>query len=292
MDISELSPAQTLYLIEQSVEQGNLETLKQFLTLDYVNINTLTNLSGLNMLMVAAWKGQAHVVSFLLDQNVGLEMMDMEGKTALLFAAWGGHTEIVDLLLNRGANVHSTSRHGANAFILSLDCGNKETVFRLLAAMQDKDLSIYKRECMDILFEFEQKLMACRNKLTEIFHPIVFSQSGNITISSEQMQVLCQAFPAWYACLINQDLKCVCESLVNMKIAEQAKRQQGMIEQPIAPLVFLTAAHPVPVMPAPALFVPKRKPEDDIDQDRENKRRKKEEDAEMKEEPNSLGYQF
>lgn len=295
MDFPEYRPAQNFQLIEQLVEEGNIDMLKKFSKLGYVNINALKNPSGLTMLMVAARKGQAHVVSYFLDhQNVDLEIQDMEGKTALFFAAWGGHTEIVDLLLNRGAKLFAISHQGTNPFLLSLQSGNKETVFRLLAAAmqyeKELDFSIYMRanKCIDIMLEFSQQRIACRNRLASIVQPIILRQNG-FELSYTEMQALCQQFPLWYTSLIKQELDFVCSTLHGMKMIDQHFGPQTMTPDENL-VVFLPTMNHAQVAPAPAPFIPKRKSMNDIDQDRENKKRKKETDTEMGEDANPFNY--
>lgn len=291
MDIAEFHPIRMFQLIEDAVEHGQLDVFKQFLISGHVNISTFKNPSGLTMLMVAARRGHAHIVSFLLDLNVDLEIQDFEGKTALFFAAWCGHTEIVDLLLKRGANLFAISHQGTNALLLSLQCGNKETIFRLLAAampcVKEAELNAYlsQNNAMDIVFEFNQQRIDFRNKLADIFRPIILSQNG-FELCHEDMQMLCQQFPLWYVCLIKSDLEVVCSMLYDLKKIDEHLKQQFITTPIEAPVVFSPAA------PAPAPFIPKRRADNDVDQHRQNKRQKKQEDTEMQENPNSFGYHF
>lgn len=287
MDVAECHPTRMFQLIEDAVEHGQLDMLKQFLISGYVNINTFKNPSGLTMLMVAARRGHVHIVSFLLDQNVEIEIQDFEGKTALFFAAWCGHTEIVDLLLKRGANLFAISNQGANPLLLSLECGNKETVFRLLAAAiqctEEVALNSYMTQtnAVDIMLEFKKHRMDFRNKLADIFRPIILSQNG-FELSHEHMHMLCQQFPLWYICLIKADLEVVCSMLYDLKQIDEHLKQQFITPPSEAPIVFSPVANHTTnnntiQQTAPAPFIPKRKADNDVDGDRGNKRQKKEE---------------
>lgn len=62
------------------------------------------NNEGHNALYVAALKGHAHVVEYLLGQGAEFDRPSKRNWTALYTAAEKGHTEVVGLLLRRGAN--------------------------------------------------------------------------------------------------------------------------------------------------------------------------------------------
>ena len=91
--------------------EGNLPVLKAYLSGDR-NLLNGRNESGLTPLHLAAWKGHADVVKFLLDQGADPNVVENSGDTPLHYAASWGFVDCARLLLSRGAEVNMRNRDG------------------------------------------------------------------------------------------------------------------------------------------------------------------------------------
>ncbi|TVY27700.1 putative ankyrin repeat protein [Lachnellula hyalina] len=90
-------------------------------------------------LLWAAERGHENVVKLLLDQGVGLDLMDSEcGRTPLSWAAKNVHHVVVQLLLEAGADPNARGEgYGESALHLAAGIGNKAMVYQLLKAGAD-----------------------------------------------------------------------------------------------------------------------------------------------------------
>lgn len=68
-----------------------------------VDVRTVSEPESTPLLLAAA-RGHAHCVQYLISRGASIEAVDSMGRTALLEAALGGHTRVVRLLMSAGAN--------------------------------------------------------------------------------------------------------------------------------------------------------------------------------------------
>jgi len=100
---------------------------------------------GRTPLMVAAFDGHRHVVSFLLVEGADVDHRDGNGRTALMYASSGPFVETVELLLDAGAEVDAQGLlEGFTALMTAAAEGQLDVVQLLLdrgadPAIQDVD---------------------------------------------------------------------------------------------------------------------------------------------------------
>jgi ankyrin repeat protein len=96
---------------------------------------------GRTPLMVAAFDGHRHVVSFLLVEGAEVDHRDVNGRTALMCASSGPFVETVELLLDAGAEVNARGRlEGFTALMTAAAEGQLEVVRLLLERGADPSL--------------------------------------------------------------------------------------------------------------------------------------------------------
>lgn len=91
--------------------EGDLPRVQFFLAQDPARLNA-QNQDGLTPLHLDAWKGQAEVVRYLLDEGANPNLADRNGDTPLHFAAAWGYRGIVEALLAKGAKVNARNMDG------------------------------------------------------------------------------------------------------------------------------------------------------------------------------------
>ena len=84
-------------------------------------------------LHVAAMKGTAESVGFLIEQGENLEAKCQKGCTPLLLAAEAGNTETARELLSAGADINAVSKNGGNVLSWSASNDHVETMELWLA---------------------------------------------------------------------------------------------------------------------------------------------------------------
>ncbi|MDR2677860.1 MAG: ankyrin repeat domain-containing protein [Zoogloeaceae bacterium] len=110
--------------------EGNLDMLTLFYTRG-ADVNK-TNKVGEQAILLAAWKGHARIVDWLLEHGASLDRP--EGQwSALHYAAFSGHQELVQHLLDRGAHINARSPNGSTPLMMSIYEG-KPAVAKLLLA--------------------------------------------------------------------------------------------------------------------------------------------------------------
>ena len=87
---------------------------------------------GMNMLMLAAFKGQSNMVKFLLQNRASVDVFQDRGYTPLLLAAKQGHTRVALFLISAGANIHHRNIYGDTALGCAAWEGHMWTVDALL----------------------------------------------------------------------------------------------------------------------------------------------------------------
>lgn len=123
-----------------------------------VNINTTHLSNGANALHIAAWHGNARLVTYLLNQkNIQINRKDVEDRTPLIRAAVWCHAKVVKELLKHGADIRIKDCSGRTALDYALRSSTEEhkksqTIKYLMLKMMDskgKDLD----ENVDTLFK-------------------------------------------------------------------------------------------------------------------------------------------
>ena len=104
-------------------EAVSLLLYKRGAKLHYVNQQKV-----ITPLMVASSKGHRSLVSFFLEQYLGVDQPSENGWTALLFACWEGNDAIVDLLVQNKASVNATSTAGCSSLMLASQNGHLNVV--------------------------------------------------------------------------------------------------------------------------------------------------------------------
>ncbi|KAK3019949.1 hypothetical protein RJ639_002996 [Escallonia herrerae] len=79
-------------------------------------------------LHLAAWSGQAQVVSYLCKNKADVGAAAMDDMGAIHFAAQKGHLEVVRILLSSGASVKASTRKGMTALHYAVQGSHLELV--------------------------------------------------------------------------------------------------------------------------------------------------------------------
>ena len=95
-------------------------------------------------LMAAATRGHAPIVALLVDAGADLERVDGGRCTALVHAARKGRDDVVGVLLAHGADPSATDEHGFTALCCAAWKGHAAVVARLIAEGVDQKTKIDK----------------------------------------------------------------------------------------------------------------------------------------------------
>jgi ankyrin repeat protein len=112
-----------------AVEQGNLNTVQEFLAAQTPNFLTdnvdIENVNiGGRALRSAAQNGRAAIVELLINNGATVDRADNDGWTALMWAAFRGRAAIAELLINRGAAVDRANNDGGTALMFAAFSGH------------------------------------------------------------------------------------------------------------------------------------------------------------------------
>ena len=88
--------------------------------------------SGITLLMGAAFNGHERVVELLLQHGAEINLQRSDGWTALVIAASNGHERLVELLMQHGAEVNLQDSDGATALMNAANEGHERVVELLL----------------------------------------------------------------------------------------------------------------------------------------------------------------
>lgn len=88
-------------------------------------------------LMLAAFLGEAPIVTALLARGADVAAVNTRGMTSLMLAASQGHTEIVTALLAKSAKVNAIDSGGHTALMFAANNGHAETASVLLGKRAD-----------------------------------------------------------------------------------------------------------------------------------------------------------
>ena len=134
----DLHPELVEAVIEQTYDQGNLESLFDALSMPHWKAHPkhshLLKILGEKIsshpqsLIIATEKGFTKLVRSIIDKGVDLNMMDNWGYTALSLAAQEGHIEIVKLLIAKGADLSLTGKENLTPLEWATGRGHTEIV--------------------------------------------------------------------------------------------------------------------------------------------------------------------
>ncbi|XVF58845.1 hypothetical protein PTKIN_Ptkin07bG0098800 [Pterospermum kingtungense] len=97
--------------IHAAARSGDLSTIQSILASNPLAVNSRDKHSR-TPLHLAAWSGQAQVVSYLCKQRADVGAAAMDDMAAIHFAAQKGHLEVVRTLLSSGVSVKAANRKG------------------------------------------------------------------------------------------------------------------------------------------------------------------------------------
>ncbi|XWS41282.1 hypothetical protein CRYUN_Cryun17cG0067700 [Craigia yunnanensis] len=117
--------------IHAAARSGDLLNLQSILGSNPLAINTRDKHSR-TPLHLAAWSGQAQVVSYLCKQNADVGAAAMDDMGAIHFAAQKGHLEIVRTLLSSGVSVKAANRKGFTPLHYAVQGSHLEVIKVLL----------------------------------------------------------------------------------------------------------------------------------------------------------------
>jgi ankyrin repeat protein len=89
----------------------------------------------------AARNGHVALCSWLLDQNVDVNVPTVDGTTALGWAAWQGHVATVEFLLARGAQPHGFNVCGCNAMHWACQGPREDAALQVFRVLQQASVS-------------------------------------------------------------------------------------------------------------------------------------------------------
>ncbi|KAG8501699.1 hypothetical protein CXB51_003884 [Gossypium anomalum] len=101
-------------------------------SLFYSSLSLILIQSFLPSLHLAAWAGQAQVVSYLCKQKADVGAAAMDDMGAIHFAAQKGHLEVVRTLLSSGVSVRATNRKGFTPLHYAVQGSHLEVIKVLL----------------------------------------------------------------------------------------------------------------------------------------------------------------
>lgn len=116
--------------IFEAARKGDTAMAEKLLTFNPDTLNKV-NESGFSPLIIAAYRGQADMVSYLLHKGASVDYISPEG-TALMAACYKNDLEIAKVLIERDANVNLQSGDGSTALIFSVLNRNVELISLLL----------------------------------------------------------------------------------------------------------------------------------------------------------------
>lgn len=121
----------------QAVELEDVDGVRELIKLQ-VPLDQLNGKGGLSPLMVAAVKGNAKIISMLVNTGANINQTNKWGHNALTLAVVNGHTEVVRMLLKAGigANqrIYGGPYNGDTALHIALDKGYEEIAQILIEA--------------------------------------------------------------------------------------------------------------------------------------------------------------
>lgn len=103
--------------------EGNIPLMELFLARGAAIDKT--NGAGETALMLAAWKGHAEAVQWLLDHGARVNQDGMRWS-ALHYAVFSGHRELARRLVERGADINARSANGSSVLMMAIYEGHDD----------------------------------------------------------------------------------------------------------------------------------------------------------------------
>jgi ankyrin repeat protein len=110
---------------------GHLYLLKHFYTQHALAL-TVTDISGVTLLMAAARYGHVSVAEWLLQQQAAVDAVNPHTETALHHAVHRNHAAVIELLLAHGAAVDAQTELHATSFTFAIVKGHTECARALI----------------------------------------------------------------------------------------------------------------------------------------------------------------
>ncbi|MFQ6647549.1 hypothetical protein Gotur_021595 [Gossypium turneri] len=129
--------------IHAAARSGDLSKLQSILASNPWAVNSRDKHSR-TPLHLAAWAGQAQVVSYLCKQKADVGAAAMDDMGAIHFAAQKGHLEVVRTLLSSGVSVRATNRKGFTPLHYAVQGSHLEGFTPLHYAVQGSHLEVIK----------------------------------------------------------------------------------------------------------------------------------------------------
>jgi uncharacterized protein len=106
----------------RAVSTNKIDKVKQMLLSDTnIDIDKFKDKHGTPVLMLAARKGFAQIVTLLLEHGADVNLSTPNGNTALMFASEKGLSEIVQILITKSINIriNAQTAHGLTALMFA-----------------------------------------------------------------------------------------------------------------------------------------------------------------------------
>ena len=116
--------------------KGNLLDIEKLYSADSNVVNAVDK-NGSSMLILACYRGNLPVATFLINNNASVNYRSKNG-TALMACVVKNNTDLFDLLISKGANPNLTDDNGMTALMLAVQFNNENMVKKLLDEKSDK----------------------------------------------------------------------------------------------------------------------------------------------------------
>ena len=160
---------------------GNIETVKQLLLQQDININEKDDNYGYTPLIYACWNGHFEIVKILLNDNrMNANLGNNDGKTAFYVACYR-KTEIVNYMLkNENIDINKANTYGWTPLMIASIRGYIEIIKYILVSGREININAKnndgktaidyareknKTEILKLLEEFEKEPEKTRNIL-------------------------------------------------------------------------------------------------------------------------------
>ena len=118
--------------------KGSLSEIKLLFDKDKSIVNAIDD-NGSSMLILACYRGNQEVATFLINNQADLNYVSKNG-TALMACVMKNQFQLVDELFNKSVNLDLTDTNGITALMLAVQFKNVEMVKKLAKAGANKGL--------------------------------------------------------------------------------------------------------------------------------------------------------